>query len=144
MATIAHDKYASPSFQGNYDVFGVGPGDGGRWFGFTLDVTAPVTGDLWNFVKLSKDTIVMDAVLQHDALSASGLVVDVGIEGGDVDLFIDAVTVTTAGVKRPTANIVPSFEGDDYMVQGVCSGTIGTPAAGTVTLYLQLANVNAN
>ena len=70
MANVAHDRFAADSWQGNNDVFDAGPGMGVKQISIELDIGTDNlgAGDLWKFIKLSKNTEVRYARLTVDDL----------------------------------------------------------------------------
>lgn len=153
MSSIAHEKYAAPSWQGNYDKFAVGPGDGTRWFGFTLDIGTDNlgAGDVWKFALLDSDTVVLGASLVTTDLDSHGtptLTIDLGYASqdgspADDDYFLANSTVGQAGgsADSSAARLFPT---EDVFIQAKVEAAAATAAAGTVTCYLLLGNKNAN
>jgi hypothetical protein len=151
MSNVSHGKYATASWQGNYDTFKCGPEDGIRYVGFTLDIGTDNlgAGDVWKFVRLDSDTVVLGATLIVDDLDSDGsaaVTIDLGydLDSGtdDDDYFLANSTIGQAGGSATSA-AAPLFATADYVVQAKVETAAATAQAGTATCYLTLANKNA-
>lgn len=147
MANVAHSKFAQPSWQGNLDVFDIDPAFGVQSIAITLAIgTGNLgAGDLWKFIKLSKNTEVRAAsltVTDMDTHATPTLTLDLGydLDSGvdDDDYWLANSTAGQAGgTAASTANIFRAA--DDYVVQVKVEAAGATKAAGTATLNLELA-----
>jgi hypothetical protein len=147
MANVAHDRFAAASWQGNNDVFDAGPGMGVRAITIQLSIGTDNlgAGDLWKFIKLSKNTEVRAASLTVTDLDTNGspaITLDLGydLDAGtdDDDYWLANSTIGQAGgTAASTANTFRPT--DDYMVQVKVEAAAATAAAGTATLELEIA-----
>jgi hypothetical protein len=147
MANVAHDRFAAASWQGNYDVFDAGPGMGVQQISIELDVGTDNlgAGDLWKFIKLSKNTEVRSARLTVPDLDTNGapaITIDLGYDldtgTDDDDYWLANSTIGQAGGSA-ASTAVQFRTTSDYTVQAKVETAAATAAAGTVTLDLEIA-----
>lgn len=155
MATFYHDKFASASWQGNYDVYDVGPGEDTKWVRLSMEAGASdlALNNVFKFIKLSSNTVVLGGQINTDTLDAHAtptLVLDVGynLDSGtdDPDFFVNGSAGAAAnvgfiaGLGAASPAFIPT---DDYFVEVLVQTAAATGAAGTITLSLLLGNAGA-
>lgn len=153
MATYAHPN-AKASWQGNYDVKGAGY-NGIRIESIQLEVTAAqlTLNDVFKLIKLSNDTAVIGGWIKTDTLDSHTtptLTLDIGydLDSGtdDPNFFFDPTAAASfaanfiAGIGTAAAPFVAS---DDYTVTATVSAAPATAAAGTIYVYLILADASS-
>lgn len=155
MATYSTQK-AKASWQGNYDVYGIGPGDGARLVPIEVELTAAqvANGNIINLIKLNSNVVVLGGWIKTDALDAHAtptLDLDVGyyhttatddpnffFEGGGASASRNANFI--AGLGTAAAPYVAS---EDYTVAVTFTAGAATAAAGTIYVYLLLADASS-
>lgn len=158
MSTLAHDQFATASWQGNFDVYNVGPNDTApRLLRISLEAatTDLDAADVFKFIKLGSDTIVIGGWVNTDALDSNGTPTwefDIGYDpdtaSADPDFFYNGAAAGShnanfiAGIGAAAAPFIPD-DGDEYMITAVNTAGAATAAAGTITLSLLLANKEA-
>lgn len=152
MSVLAHDQFATASWQGNYDVYNVGPGEDTKLIRISLEAatTDLDATDTYKFIKLGSDTVVLAGWVNTDALDAHATPTwefDIGYDpdtaAADPDFFYNGAAAAShntnfiAGVGAAAAPFIPD-DGDDYMITAVNTAAAATAAAGTITLSLLL------
>lgn len=155
MATYSTQK-AKASWQGNYDVYSVGPGDGIRILPIEVELTAAqiASGNIINLIKLDSNVAVLGGWIKTDELDShttATLDLDVGyyhdtgtddpnffFEGGGAAADRNANFI--AGIGAAAAPYVAS---EDYTVAVTFTANAATAAAGTIFVYLVIACVDS-
>lgn len=171
MATF-YSKDASASWQGNYfpkASFANGP----TWVTYSMSVTAAqaVANNIFNLVKLDRNTIVLDGYLYAEGLdvhATTTATIDLGYlsdANGDgdtdvVDFFVDGAVLPTL-----TGGVTVNFDANDlgatgpfipvdtltsdgsvnggYFISAKLLGTVATAGAGLIKVGLLLADKSA-
>ena len=151
MATFSTQK-AKASWQGNYDTFGVGPGDGVRLVAIEIEPTAEqlVSGNIFNLLKVSANTSVIGGWIKTDTLDSHmtpTLDLDVGYYSDsitdDPNFFFEGGGAAASFAGNFIAGIgaaaAPLVDDDDYTIAVTLTGSAATGADGTIYVYLLLA-----
>jgi len=110
---------------------------------WTVD-TAPVAADTVNFMIIPGGAVIQDMVLTTDNNLGTTLTFDLGVSGGDVDLFFDGLvlTDTTADIFRlgsVDAQVAKGGHGHYNASDWILMGTVVTAAGGTTDATLTLS-----
>lgn len=155
MATYSTQK-AKASWQGNYDTYGVGPGDGVRLVAIEVELTAAqiASGNIVNLLRLTPNTAVLGGWIKTDVLDAHAtptLDLDVGYycdtvtddpnffyEGGGAAASRNANFI--AGIGAAAA---PFVNTEDTTIAVTFTANAATAQAGTIYVYLLLGCVDS-
>ena len=151
MSELAHDQFATASWQGNYDTYSVGPGEDTKLIRISLEASADdlALNDTFKFIYLDSGTVVLGGWLTTDAIDSGGTaaVIDIGYDpdtaAADPDFFVNGSAASArnvpfiAGLGAASAPFV-SADGDNYFVTGLVQTAPTTAAAGTITVSLLL------
>lgn len=173
MATFYTDD-SGPSWQGNYFPRTAGPNGQPTWVTYTMNVTAEqaVADNIFNLVKLSRDTIVLDGYLYAEGLDVDATTtatIDLGFlsdANGDgdtdvVDFFVDGAVLPTL-----TGGVTVNFDVNDlgtvgpfipvdtltsdgsanggYFISAKLLGTVATAGEGLIKVGLLIADKASN
>jgi hypothetical protein len=169
--TTFYSEPASASWQGNYfprSSFANGP----TWQNFSISVTAAqaVSGNIFNLVKLDRNTIVLDGTMTATGLdvnSSTTAVVDLGYlsdangdgDTNNADWFVDGAALptltgsitasffATAADGFEVSPFIPAFtltstgkKTTGYFISASLLGTVATAGVGVITVGLLLAD----
>jgi hypothetical protein len=151
MSELAHDQFATASWQGNYDVYSVGPGEDTKMIRISLEAgTADLdAADTFKFIYLDSDTVVLGGWVNTDVMDSGGTTweFDIGHDSDtaapDPDFFYNGAGAAShnanfiAGIGATAAPFIPD-DGDNYFITAVNTAAPTTAAAGTITVSLLL------